>query len=42
VYNPKIKEKRLKDLREIRDFKGLQLGDTAKNSLEIIDYDGSR
>lgn len=40
VYNPQIKDKNLKDLREIRDFVGLQLGDTAKNSLEIKGYDG--
>lgn len=38
VYNPEVKEKSLKDLREVRDYKGLQLGDTAAVSLEIHAY----
>lgn len=39
VYNPAIKEKNLKDTREIKNFTGLQLGDTIVNSLEITPYD---
>lgn len=38
VYNPEVKDKSLKDLREIRNFTGLQLGDTTVNSLEITAY----
>ena len=40
VYNPQIKDKSYKDLREVRDFAGLQLGDTVKNSTEIKEYGG--
>ena len=38
VYDPKIKDKSLKDMREITKFKGLQLGDTVKSSTEIGPY----
>ncbi|MBQ4355911.1 MAG: hypothetical protein II757_04530 [Bacteroidales bacterium] len=42
VYNPAIKEKNMKDTREIRNFTGLQLGDTIVNSLEITPYGASK
>lgn len=41
VYDPKVKNQSLKDLREIRTYTGLQLGDTTVNSLEITAYGAS-
>jgi len=45
VFDPKIphKDKRIKDLRDIQKFQGLQLGDTTENfTLDIKAYGASK